>query len=143
MSIFFISLSTFYVQLAQFGGFFRRLPVLSRDNVGGVPPRPMVLGGGWFVLAMMLLRLTQKLCQRRDVQIAESTSGQTRCDLLEQPGIAIRVAERCKEKVAAVTGVRTTDATVAFGTELSTRFQSMNHPMPLTVHVPGWQSRLG
>jgi len=63
------------MELAEFGGFFGRLPVLSRDNVGGVPPRPMVLRGGWFVLAMMLLRLTQKLCQRRDVQIAESASG--------------------------------------------------------------------
>src|ERR1700738_4840309 len=127
MSIFFISLSTFYVQLAQFGGFFGRFPVLSRDNVGGVPPRPMMLRGGWFVLAMMLLRLTQKLCQRRDVQIAESTSGQARCDLLEHPGIAIRVVERSEGEVAAVTRVRPTDATVAFGTELSTRFQSMEH----------------
>src|SRR5258708_39840423 len=81
----------------------------------------------WFVLAMMLLRLTQKLCQRRGVQTAESTSGQARCDLLEQPGVAIRVAERSKGKVAAVTGVRPTDATVAFGTELSTRFPSMEH----------------
>src|SRR5712664_3582335 len=85
----------------------------------------MVLRGGWFVLAMMLLRLTQKLCQRRDVQTAESTSGQARCDLLEQPGIAIRVAERSKGKVAAVTGVRPTDAAVTFGAELSTRFQRM------------------
>src|SRR5580704_14214099 len=122
-----LSLSTFYVQLAQFGGFFGRLPVLARDNVGGVPPRPMVLRGDWFVLAMMLLRLTQKLCQRRDVQIAESTSRQARCDLLEQSGVAIRVAERSKGKVASVTGVRPTDATVAFGTELSTRFRSMEH----------------
>src|ERR1700686_2319383 len=87
----------------------------------------MVLRGGWFVLAMMLLRLTQKLCQRRDVQIAESTSGQARCDLLEEPSVAIRVAERSKGKVAAMIGVRPTDATVAFGTELSTRFRSMEH----------------
>src|SRR5712664_3698323 len=87
----------------------------------------MVLRGGWFVLAVMLLRLAQKLTQRRDVQIAESTSGEARCDLLEQPGVAIRVAERRKGKVAAVTGVRPTDATIAFGTELSTRFQSMEH----------------
>src|SRR6202790_2255022 len=87
----------------------------------------MVLRGGWLVLAMMLLRLTQKLCERRDVHIAESSSGQTRCDLLEQPGVAIRVAERSKGKVAAVSGIRPTDATVAFGTELSTRFQSMEH----------------
>src|SRR5580704_9438347 len=87
----------------------------------------MVLRGRWFVLAMMLLRLTQKLCQRRDVQIAESTSWQARCDLLEQPGIAIRVAERSKGKVAAVTGVRPTGATVAVGTELGTRFECMEH----------------
>src|SRR6266705_1579363 len=113
--------------LPKFGGFFGRPSVLSRDNVGGVPPRPMVLRGGWFVLAMMLLRLTQKLCQHRDIQIAESTSGQARCDLLEQPGVAIRIAERSKGKVAAVTGVRPTDPAVAFGTELSTRFQGMEH----------------
>src|SRR5262249_42758881 len=87
----------------------------------------MVLRGGWFVLAMMLLRLTQKLCQRRDVQIAESTSGQPSCDFLQQPGVAVRVAERSKGKIAAVSGVRPTDATVAFGAELSTRFRSMEH----------------
>src|SRR5262249_3684802 len=109
------------------GGFFGRLPVLSRDDVGGVPPRPTVLRGGWFVFAMMLLRLTQKLRQRRDVEIAESASGQALGDLLEQPGVAIRVAERRKGKVAAVTGVRPADAAVAFGTELSARFRSMEH----------------
>src|SRR5258708_30473256 len=87
----------------------------------------MVLRGGWFVLAMMLLRLTQKLCQRRDVQIAESTSGQARCDLLEQPGVAVWVAERSKGRVAAVTGVRPIDPAVAFGAELSARFRSMEH----------------
>src|ERR1700730_1104352 len=87
----------------------------------------MLLRRRWLLLAMILHRLTPKLCQRRDVQMAESTSGQARCDLLEQPGIAIRVAERSEGEVAAVTGVRPTDATVAFGTELSTRFQSMEH----------------
>src|SRR5262249_7096577 len=93
----------------------------------------MVLRGGWFVLAVMLLRLAQKLCQRRDVQIAESTSRQARCDLLEQPGVAIRVAERSKGKVAAVTGVRPTDATVAFGTELTARFRSMEDLTDLDI----------
>src|SRR5512133_1173160 len=87
----------------------------------------MVLRGGWFVLAMMLLRLTQEICQSRDVQIAESTPGQPRGDLLEQPGVAIRVAERGKGKVAAITGVQPTDAAVAFGAELSARFRSMEH----------------
>src|SRR6516164_3140584 len=74
---------------------------------------------------MMLLRLTQEFRQRRDVQIAESASGQARCDLLEQPGVAIRVAERSKGKVAAVTRVRPSDPAVAFGTELGARFRSM------------------
>jgi hypothetical protein len=87
----------------------------------------VVLRGGWFVLAMMLLRLTQKLCQRRDVQTAQSTSGQARRDLLEQPCVAIWVAERSKGKVAAVAGVRPTDPAVAFGTELGARFRSMEH----------------
>src|ERR1700730_7465107 len=87
----------------------------------------MVLRGGRFVIAMMLLGLAQEFCQRRDVQIAESTSGQARRDLLEQPGIAIRVVEHGEGEVAAVTGVWSTDATVALRTELSTRFQSMEH----------------
>ncbi len=97
------------MQLGQFGGFFGRLPVLSRDNVGGVPPRPMVLRGGWFVLAMMLLRLKQKVGQRQDVQIAESTSGQARCDLLQQPAVAVGIAERGERAVAAMLGIRTAD----------------------------------
>src|SRR5215472_1533327 len=87
----------------------------------------MVLRGGRFVLAVILLCLTQKLCQRRDVQTAESTAGEARCDLLEQPGVAIRVTERSKGKVAAVTGVRPTHPAVAFGTELGARFRSMEH----------------
>src|SRR5262249_24075280 len=87
----------------------------------------MVLRGGWFVCTMMLLRLAQKLRQRRDVQIAESASGQARCDLLEQPGVAVRVAARSKGKVAAMTGVLPADTAVAFGTELSTWFRSMEH----------------
>ena len=91
-----LSLSTFDVHLAYVGCFFGRFSVLPGDNVGCVPSRPMVLRGGWFVLAMMLFRLTQKLCQGRDVQIAESTSGQACCDLLEQPGIAIRWRFRCR-----------------------------------------------
>src|SRR5580658_10390062 len=69
----------------------------------------MVLRGGWFVLAMMLLRLNQKLCQRRDVQIAESTSGQARCDLLQQPAVAVGIAEGGERAVAAMLGIRTAD----------------------------------
>ena len=43
-------------------------PALARDDVGGVPPRPVVLRSGRFVLAMARLCLSQKLGQRRDVQ---------------------------------------------------------------------------
>src|SRR4051794_33297083 len=87
----------------------------------------MVFRGRRFVLPMMLFRLTQNLWQCRDAQTAESTSGQACCDLLEQPRLAIRVAERSKGKGAPVVGVRPTHATFAFGTELSPRFRSMEH----------------
>src|SRR5882672_7128784 len=100
---------------------------LGGNDVGGVPPRPMVLWSGWFVLAMMFLCLSQELSQRRDVQIAKPSPRQSGCDFLEQPGVAVRVAERSKRKVAAVPGVRPIDPTVPFGTELSTRFRSMEH----------------
>ena len=49
------------------GGLLRRLAALARDDVGGVPPRPVVLRGGRFVLAVVLLGLSQKLGERRDV----------------------------------------------------------------------------
>ena len=48
-------LSTFYLQLAKFGGFFGRLPLLTRGNFGGVTTRPMILRSGWFVFAVMFL----------------------------------------------------------------------------------------
>ena len=70
--------------------------LLARDDVGGVPVRPVVLRGGRFVLAMMLLCLSQELGQSRDVQVAESSSGKPRLDLLEQPAVAVRIAERGK-----------------------------------------------
>src|SRR3984893_17487154 len=48
-----------------------------------------------------------KVCQRQDVQIAESTSGQARCDLLQQPAVAVGIAERRERAVAAMLGIRT------------------------------------
>jgi hypothetical protein len=54
--------------LAASSGVF---PILARDDVGGIPTRPVVLGSGWFVLAMMFLCLLQHLRQCRNVKIAE------------------------------------------------------------------------
>ena len=50
----------------------RASSILARDNVGGIPARPVVLGSGWFVLAMMFLSLSQQLRQRRNVKIADA-----------------------------------------------------------------------
>ena len=50
-------------------------PALARDDVGGVPLRPVVLRSGRFVLAMALLCLAQKLGQRRDVQLLSPRPG--------------------------------------------------------------------
>src|SRR5436305_10914576 len=78
----------------------------------------MVLGSRRFVVAMMLLCLAQKFCQRRDVRIAESASGQPLGDLLKQPGVAVWVIECGKGKVATVIGCQPADAPVAVGPEL-------------------------
>src|SRR5690349_14409725 len=56
-----VLVGTFYVELALCGCLFGCLTLLPRGNVGGVPARPMVLWRGWFVLAMTLFRLTQKV----------------------------------------------------------------------------------
>ena len=50
------------------GGLVGRLAPLARDDVGGVPPRPVVLRGRRFVLAVVLLCLSQQLRERRDVR---------------------------------------------------------------------------
>src|SRR5215469_14544880 len=51
------SAGAFDVELALFSCFFRRLSVLARYDVGGIPARPVVLRSRRFVLAMMLLCL--------------------------------------------------------------------------------------
>src|SRR5207249_1410566 len=88
-------------------------PALARDDVGRVPSRPVVLRSGRFVFAMALLCVSQKLCQSRDVhddswvgRARSDPSGKARLDLLQQPAVAIRIAER---------GVRAVGATFGFG----------------------------
>src|SRR5262249_44628519 len=102
-------------------------PVLTRDDVGGVPPRPVVLRSRRLVLAMVLLGLSQELGQSRYVQ-AESSSGKSGRDLLEQPAVAVRVAERDERTVAGVFGGRPAESTArAIGLELSARRPSVEH----------------
>ena len=71
-------------------------PALTCDDVGSVPPRPVVLRSGRFVLAMALLCFSQQLCQGRDVQ-AESSSGKPRLDLLQQPAVAVWILNDAQE----------------------------------------------
>jgi hypothetical protein len=86
------SAGLFHVARGTRGCLLGCLPLLTRNDVGGVPPRPVVLRGRRLVLAMPRLCLTQKFCQGRDVQ-AESSSGKSRLDLLEQPTVAVWIAE--------------------------------------------------
>ena len=65
----------------------------SRATMWRRPPRPVVLRSGRFVLAMVLLCLSQQLGQRLDVQ-AEPSAGKPCLDLLEQPEVAVRITER-------------------------------------------------
>ena len=58
---------------------------------------------------MTLFRLSQKLCQSRDVHVAESSSGKSRLDFLQQPTVAIRVAERGERDVTAPLWIRAAD----------------------------------
>src|SRR4029453_8875347 len=71
----------------------------------GVPSGPMVLRSGRFVLAMVLLGLSQKLCERRDVYAAEASSRKPCLDRLEEPAVAVGIAERRKRAVGATFGV--------------------------------------
>ena len=90
----------------MFACLFRSPAALARDNVGSVPPRPVVLWSGRIVPSMTLFRLSQKVCQSRDVHVAEPSSGESRVDLLEQPAIAVRIAERGERDVTAPLRIR-------------------------------------
>src|SRR5262249_9699564 len=102
---------TFDVGRGLFQGFFRSLATLARDDVWSVPVPPVMLRGGRFIRAVPDLRLTQELCQCRDVQ-AQSPTGKPGLDFLEQPTVAVRIAECGKRAVARVIGRRSADAAV-------------------------------
>src|SRR4029450_6844608 len=88
-----LSPDSFHVERAIARCLLGSLPLLARDDVRGVPIRPVVLRSGRFVLTVMLLCFFEKLCQGRDVRAAQSPSGEARLDLLEQPGVAVGIAE--------------------------------------------------
>src|SRR3954453_23387688 len=50
-----------------FDGLLGSLPLLTRDHVGGVPGRPVMLRGRWLVFAVVLLGLAQQLAQSLDL----------------------------------------------------------------------------
>src|SRR6187551_3429590 len=70
-----------------------RFPALARNDVGGIPSRPVMLRCGRFVRAMVLFRLAQKLSHRRDVHTADPPPGKPLLDFLEQPAVAVRILE--------------------------------------------------
>ena len=68
-------------------------------------PRPR------FVLSVRGLRTPQRARQivrrREGRRRGVDATGQPRCDLLEQPAVAVRIAERGERAVAAMIGIRT------------------------------------
>jgi len=62
------------------------------NDVRSVPVRPVVLRSGGLVGTVTELRFAQQFAQRFDIA-AESPSRKPRLDLLQQPVVAVRVAE--------------------------------------------------
>src|SRR5215471_11997883 len=95
------------MELGLSGSFFGRLAVLTRDHVGGIPSRPVVLRSRRFVLTVMFLCLSQKLRHCGNVKIAEPPSRQPFCNFLQHPAIAIRIMERGEGVITGMLRVRT------------------------------------
>src|SRR6266478_6626701 len=106
---------TLHVVRAILGRFLGGLPLLARDDVGRVPIRPVVLRGGWFVLAVALLGFAQEIGQRRDVEAAQPASRKPGGDLLQQPAVAVGIAERDPRAVGAPLRIRARQAALRPG----------------------------
>src|SRR5438270_11561591 len=100
----------FYLELAFFGRHYQHYAVQTRDDIDGVPSRPVVLRSRRFVLAMMFFCLSQELRHRGNVKIADPSPRQPGCDLLQQPAVAIRIMEEGERVVTRMGRVRTIDA---------------------------------
>jgi hypothetical protein len=89
--------------------------VLLAYHVLGVPVRPVrvTLTGSLFVLPVSGLRTPQRARQithRREVRrCGVNAPRQPRCDLLEQPPVAVRITKRRERAVATMRGIRTPD----------------------------------
>ena len=121
-----------HVERSIVGGLLGSPAALARDDVGGVPPRPVVLRSGRFVLAMALLCLSQKLGQRRDVHAAEPASGKPRLDLLEHPAVAVGIVERGKREIGATFRIRPRHASLRPGEmEAALEMEHLTHVDPV------------
>src|ERR1700691_3197724 len=116
-----------YVDLAVFGCLLGGLAVLARDNVGGVPARPLVFRSGRLVFTVVLLSLLQELSQRRDIQTTKSPARQPRCDFLKEPSITVGITKRGERVVGGMLGCWPADATAAVSLELSARSSGVEH----------------
>src|SRR5215475_5104564 len=81
------------MQRALFDRLVDRPSSFARDDERGVPVRPLMLRRRRLEWSVVFLRFSQRVAQRRDVG-AESSSGNSRRDFLEQPVIAVWIAER-------------------------------------------------
>ena len=109
------------------GSFFGGLAILARDDVGGVPIRPLVLRGSGFVFGVMLLGLLQELGQCGHIQRARPSARQACCDFLEEPSIAVGIAKRGKRAIGGMPGRGSADTSAAVFQELRTRRSWVEH----------------
>ena len=107
---------------------------LLRDHVLGVPVGPVLVGlaRARLVLAVRGGRAPQRARQvarpRRTPSSRVDPAGQPRRDLLQQPAVAVRVAERGEGAVAAVVGRRARSTRPrAVGLELGARLLGVEH----------------
>src|SRR5262245_29804494 len=98
---------TLHVACALFRGLIRSLPLLARGDEGPIELRPVVLRSRGLIGAMTLLGLPKKLDEGRHVQGAEPTPWQPRLDLLDQPAVPVRIAERSEREVGPPLRIRT------------------------------------
>src|SRR6185295_14039076 len=92
-------------------GFLRTSAVLTRAQVGGVPVPPVMRGVRLFVVAVVLFRLVEELCEGSNVNGSCSrqlplAAGKPRLDLLEQPSVPVRILERRKRVVGTTFRIR-------------------------------------
>jgi hypothetical protein len=128
--------TAFHVAGGIGGGVIRSFPAFARNDVGTVPFRPVVLRSGRLVAAMALFGFAQKRGQCRDVR-AESSSGKSRRDLLEEPAVAIRIIEGGKREVRATLRV------VAGGAPFTACVQEITLEMEGITDVDAVRGELG